>query len=146
MSIERYDSLSSLDSGTYDWKVKVRISRNWKSVQKATGELRGYNMILVDDQVSLTQYIRFQTVFYLHPLQFYIRVVLCNRPHVSMHLLEKPMRRNLKILSFKGKFMSLRTSMSSPTLKKKSISVLKMTHTSSFPHTLTQRLLRKMIS
>ncbi|KAL1811278.1 hypothetical protein ACET3Z_021343 [Daucus carota] len=52
MSIERYDSLSSLDSGTYDWKVKVRISRNWKSVQKATGELRGYNMILVDDQAS----------------------------------------------------------------------------------------------
>ncbi|KAL1815735.1 hypothetical protein ACET3Z_018309 [Daucus carota] len=52
MSNERYDSLSSLDSGTYDWKVKVRISRKWNSVHKATGELRGYNMILVDDQAS----------------------------------------------------------------------------------------------
>ncbi|WOH04034.1 hypothetical protein DCAR_0623439 [Daucus carota subsp. sativus] len=50
MAIEKYDSLTSTDPDNYNWKVKVRISRKWESIQKNTTNVKGWNIILVDDQ------------------------------------------------------------------------------------------------
>lgn len=61
MAIEKYDSLTSTDPDNYNWKVKVRISRKWESIQKNTTNVKGWNIILVDDQVHfLTSFTLFK--------------------------------------------------------------------------------------
>ncbi|WOH15018.1 hypothetical protein DCAR_0934549 [Daucus carota subsp. sativus] len=50
MASEKYDPLAAVDPGRYNWRVKVRISRKWESIQKNTGNIKGCNIILVDDQ------------------------------------------------------------------------------------------------
>ncbi|WOH04056.1 hypothetical protein DCAR_0623461 [Daucus carota subsp. sativus] len=50
MAFEKFDPLAAVDPGRYNWRVKVRISRKWESIQKNTGNIKGCNIILVDDQ------------------------------------------------------------------------------------------------
>ncbi|WOH00739.1 hypothetical protein DCAR_0520113 [Daucus carota subsp. sativus] len=50
MASEKFDPLAAVDPGRYNWRVKVRISRKWESIQKNTGNIKGCNIILVDDQ------------------------------------------------------------------------------------------------
>lgn len=51
-----FDQLSSLDTSRTNWKIKVRVTRMWASVASQSGgkdALKGYNLILLDDDVSL---------------------------------------------------------------------------------------------
>lgn len=51
-----FDHLSSLDTSRTNWKIKVRVTRMWPSVASQSGgkdALKGYNLILLDDDVSL---------------------------------------------------------------------------------------------
>lgn len=51
-----FDQLSELDTTRTTWNVKVRVTRMWPSIsiQAAEGRnsLKGYNLILLDDNVS----------------------------------------------------------------------------------------------
>ena len=50
-----------------DWKIKVRLTRLWKSINSTTGDFKGYNMILLDDDVSISS---FNTPTYMHSIFF----------------------------------------------------------------------------
>lgn len=49
-----YNQLADLDTSKTTWSVKVRISRMWASVSNSSGTeiLKGYNLILLDENVS----------------------------------------------------------------------------------------------
>ncbi|XP_063946048.1 replication protein A 70 kDa DNA-binding subunit B-like [Daucus carota subsp. sativus] len=49
MESTRFDCISMLTSNKTDWKIKVRMTRLWKSINSKTGDFKGYNMILLDD-------------------------------------------------------------------------------------------------
>lgn len=51
MSSNKYDYLTHVCKGRTDWKIKVRIIREWRG-RTATGELfKNYNMLLLDAKV-----------------------------------------------------------------------------------------------
>lgn len=35
-----------------DWNIKVRVSRMWREINQQNAEIRGLNLILVDQSVS----------------------------------------------------------------------------------------------
>lgn len=51
-----FDQISDLDTTRTTWKVKARVSRMWPSISNQAAEgrdsLKGYNLILLDDDVS----------------------------------------------------------------------------------------------
>lgn len=49
------DPLSSLDTFRTTWRIKVRVTRMWPSLSSSdAGEpLKGYNLILLDEDVSI---------------------------------------------------------------------------------------------
>ncbi|WOG88925.1 hypothetical protein DCAR_0208160 [Daucus carota subsp. sativus] len=49
MSFNKYESLSRLDDSREDWVIRVRAQTLWKSINKKTGEFKGYNLIAFDD-------------------------------------------------------------------------------------------------
>lgn len=51
MSFNKYESLSRLDDSREDWVIRVRAQTLWKSINKKTGEFKGYNLIAFDDSV-----------------------------------------------------------------------------------------------
>ena len=53
MSSSKYDRLSALANNKTNWKVKVRLTRIWSGFDKNTGNFKGYNMILLDDDVRI---------------------------------------------------------------------------------------------
>lgn len=44
--------LENLDQSTTNWKIKVRVTRKWPSVTAKSGSLKGFNLILLDDDVN----------------------------------------------------------------------------------------------
>ena len=51
-----FNQLSDLDCSKTTWRVKARVTRMWPSVSNTTtgnDGLRGYNLILLDDNVSM---------------------------------------------------------------------------------------------
>lgn len=57
--MEKFDSLATLNSNTYDWKIKVRVIRIWDSYSiKEENEFKGRNLLLLDDKV----------IFFLHSI------------------------------------------------------------------------------
>ena len=49
-----FDQVSSLDTSRTNWKIKVRVTRMWPSVSsksETNNSLKGYNLILLDDDV-----------------------------------------------------------------------------------------------
>lgn len=53
MEYKRYDRLSVLAHNKTNWRIKIRLTRMWPGFDRVSGQFRGYNMILVDDDVSL---------------------------------------------------------------------------------------------
>lgn len=53
MEFAVFDRLENLDQSTTNWKIKVRVTRMWASVTAETGSLKGFNLILLDDDVNL---------------------------------------------------------------------------------------------
>lgn len=54
-SVAMYDQLCNLDTSKTTWRIKVRLTRMWPSVSStsdANNGLKGYNLILLDDDVS----------------------------------------------------------------------------------------------
>lgn len=50
-----FDQLSSLDGSRTAWNIKARVTRMWPSVSNSSSgsdALRGYNLILLDDNVN----------------------------------------------------------------------------------------------
>lgn len=51
-----FDQLASLDTSRTSWRIKVRVTRMWPSLSSGSNgsnTLYGYNLILLDDDVSL---------------------------------------------------------------------------------------------
>lgn len=54
---QHVQQLSALDYSRTTWRIKVRVTRMWSSVSNGSNGydgLRGYNLILLDDNVSTT--------------------------------------------------------------------------------------------
>ncbi|XP_017228967.2 uncharacterized protein LOC108204162 [Daucus carota subsp. sativus] len=49
MDTSRFDRITDLTSNRTNWKIKVRLTRLWKSINTSTDTFKGYNMILLDD-------------------------------------------------------------------------------------------------
>lgn len=64
MSTNRYHSLGDVNSGSYNWNVKVRIIRSWRGVSFSGEEFKGLNILLLDDQVCVIS--RILKIFYLY--------------------------------------------------------------------------------
>ncbi|XP_074370648.1 uncharacterized protein LOC141711853 [Apium graveolens] len=47
--MESFDRLSNLDKTSTNWKIKVRVTRMWANMTLETNSLKGYNLILLDD-------------------------------------------------------------------------------------------------
>lgn len=51
-----FDQLTSLNTSRTSWRIKVRVTRMWPSLSSGSSgsdALKGYNLILLDDDVSL---------------------------------------------------------------------------------------------
>lgn len=48
-----FNLIEDLDQSTTNWKIKARVTRMWTSVSSENGSVKGYNVILLDDDVSL---------------------------------------------------------------------------------------------
>ncbi|KAL8114949.1 hypothetical protein AgCh_021681 [Apium graveolens] len=57
--MESFDRLSNLDKASTNWKIKVRVTRMWANMTLETNSLKGYNLILLDDNVCRVDLGRF---------------------------------------------------------------------------------------
>lgn len=46
-----FDRINSLEKSRTDWKIKVRVTRMWPIVSPDSGTAKGFNLILLDDDV-----------------------------------------------------------------------------------------------
>ncbi|XP_074347027.1 replication protein A 70 kDa DNA-binding subunit C-like [Apium graveolens] len=47
-----FNLIEDLDQSTTNWKIKARVTRMWTSVSSENGSVKGYNVILLDDDNS----------------------------------------------------------------------------------------------
>ncbi|KAL1808436.1 hypothetical protein ACET3Z_025426 [Daucus carota] len=50
MSPTKFNCLSELNAGSFNWNIKVRILRNWKGVSNSGDAWKGINILLLDDK------------------------------------------------------------------------------------------------
>ncbi|KAK1405180.1 hypothetical protein POM88_004785 [Heracleum sosnowskyi] len=50
MSTNRYENISNLKTGRYDYKIKVRVIRFWKVITRTGEELKCFNVMLLDNK------------------------------------------------------------------------------------------------
>lgn len=51
MAAISYDRINSLEKSKSDCKIKVRVTRMWPTVSSESSTMKGYNLILLDDDV-----------------------------------------------------------------------------------------------
>lgn len=51
MSATNYDSVQALDTGSYDYKIRVRVIRLWRGATRTGEEFKNFNVILLDSKV-----------------------------------------------------------------------------------------------
>lgn len=51
MSTTDFDNLKTLRPGRTDWKVKVRVIREWRGTTVTGEPFKGYNLLLLDAKV-----------------------------------------------------------------------------------------------
>lgn len=51
MSSSKFEYLNNIQKGRTDWRVKVRIIREWKGKNQAGQLFKGYNLLLLDAKV-----------------------------------------------------------------------------------------------
>lgn len=62
MDLLKFDHLESLEKSRSDWKIKVRVTRIWSTTSQDGGSMKGFNLILLDDDVRIC---RFLCYFYI---------------------------------------------------------------------------------
>lgn len=59
MSTNKFDYLKNVCKGRTDWKIKVRVIREWRG-KTASGEVfKNYNLLFLDGKVSFLQWHNF---------------------------------------------------------------------------------------
>lgn len=48
-----YERISSLDKLRSDWRIKARVTRMWATISPESGITKGFNIILLDDDVII---------------------------------------------------------------------------------------------
>ena len=48
-----YDRIQNLEKSRNNWRIKARVTRFWPTFSPETSTVKGYNMILLDDDVGL---------------------------------------------------------------------------------------------
>lgn len=61
MATNKYDLLSTLKPGRYDYKIKVRVIMKWRGATRAGEEFKSFNVMLIDKQVHKTIHNKCQT-------------------------------------------------------------------------------------
>lgn len=56
MASMKFDRINSLEKGRTDSRIKVRVTRMCSTVSADSGTTKGYNLILLDDDVSTTNH------------------------------------------------------------------------------------------
>lgn len=51
MAARSFDRINSLEKSNTDWRIKVRVTRMWATVSPDSGTVKGFNLILLDDDV-----------------------------------------------------------------------------------------------
>lgn len=54
MSSTKFEYLNIVQKGRTDWRVKVRIIREWRGKNQAGQPFKGYNLLLLDAKVYVT--------------------------------------------------------------------------------------------
>ena len=47
-----FDHLEDLEKSRTDWRIKVWVTRLWPTSNAESGVVKGFNLILLDDDVS----------------------------------------------------------------------------------------------
>ncbi|KAL8103220.1 hypothetical protein AgCh_027675 [Apium graveolens] len=50
MSATNYDSVQALGTGSYDYKIRVRVIRLWRGATRTGEEFKNFNVILLDNK------------------------------------------------------------------------------------------------
>lgn len=53
----KYQELSNLKYGTYDYKIKVRLIRLWRGMTNTGEDFKGFNIMLLDSKVRKNLFI-----------------------------------------------------------------------------------------
>lgn len=51
MSTSSIDRINSLEKSKNDCRIKVRVTRMWPTISPDSGTIKGFNLILLDDDV-----------------------------------------------------------------------------------------------
>lgn len=51
MSAKKFDPISTLKKGKIDWKIKVKVIRNWRGTSQTGQQFKCFNVILIDQHV-----------------------------------------------------------------------------------------------
>lgn len=72
MSATMCENLRNLTTGRTDWKVKVRVIREWRGYTLAGEPFKGYNILILDAKVYFLTSKLFETNFsiYYQMIQF----------------------------------------------------------------------------
>lgn len=54
MSSKKIDPIAMLKKGKTDWKIKVKVIRNWRGISQTGEEFKCFNVMLIDQQVCPT--------------------------------------------------------------------------------------------
>lgn len=52
MSHKKIDALATLKTGKCDWKIKVKVIRNWRGATTSGEQFKCFNVLLIDQQVT----------------------------------------------------------------------------------------------
>lgn len=71
----RFNRISALSKDKTNWKIKVRLTRLWPGINSSTGEFKGLNMILLDDDVSylILLFVLTHTFMYTILMHYFLR-------------------------------------------------------------------------
>ena len=63
-----FDHIQDLEKSRTNWRIKARLTRFWPTFSPETSTIKGYNLILLDDDVSKYYYfMSYFMVFLLRP-------------------------------------------------------------------------------
>ena len=84
MSPTKFNCLSELNAGSFNWNIKVRIIRNWKGVSNSGDAWKGINILLLDDKVRAINFIFLILHFdFVHVRIEYYIVIICIHLFIS---------------------------------------------------------------
>lgn len=70
MSNKKIDALATVEKGRYDWKIKVKVIRNWRGATNSGEQFKSFNVLLIDQQVTKSQQIHPHKLMKLFNINF----------------------------------------------------------------------------